>query len=360
MNTLSNSYDIVVDIMWQARDRYLINWRESDLIIDFVRKANVAIQESAPNLISWREEVLVGGAWQWKQKTAKFGRFLTATVTPKLGIEFNDSQVEKIVNLYKAQFNVNDLRIEMVTGEEIRHYYHVDNYSDEDRTGDLHNSCMRHEETQEYLDIYCENERNVALLVALDEMDRTVARSIIWTDDHGDKFQDRIYGTQVTQEVMRRWASDNGIESVGSVRLALTLEYANFGYYPYADSMYYLNPNTCQIANYKIRGAGHMQSLYGELEGLSYCSGCSEQVDEDDLRCVGWNYLCSDCIADKYTECEGCEELVSNDNINYIEGSDVSVCDHCHTYKVFHCDGCETDYFNESCEDCENREEDVA
>lgn len=357
MNTFAHSFRIFNDVFSTARERYIVDWTVAYKAMDFISLNRVKIQSSAPYLVTWTESKLTPNGWQDKVKTAKFGRWMTAQLAPNTSIELTDHQIEQIVNLYKAQFEVDDLRIELVTGEEIRHYYHEENYANRDRTGDLANSCMRYSECQGYLDIYVENPDNVALLVALDEEDRTVARSIIWTDNHGIQYQDRIYGTQVAQEIMRSWAEERGIGNAADGNTSITLKRADFYQYPYADTFNYLNVNKRIIANYGISGAGTLTSTGGDLEGMASCDACGESLDEESAYSNDWHTYCHDCYYERYACCDHCEEDTDRDDITYVENGDVSLCSYCYSHNVNHCDGCDGAFYRDYCEDCVEEEE---
>jgi hypothetical protein len=62
------------------------------------------------------------------------------------------AEVEKFANLFKAISNRPNFRFELVSGDKIKEYYHVDSYASEER-GSLGASCMKHDSCQDNFDI---------------------------------------------------------------------------------------------------------------------------------------------------------------------------------------------------------------
>lgn len=178
----------------------------------------------------------------------------------------NDSQIEEFVNLFKSYFD-NDLsKFKIVSGKEIKKWYHVDNYFEPNgcRRGTLWNSCMRYPEKNSYMNIYAENPDVIKMLVNIDENGTVKSRALLWEsaqDENGNtyKVMDRIYSVydhEVTS--FKKWAVDNGYiykyeQSAKSERLFVTpggvkeillkvkLDNWKLRKYPYIDTFKFLN-----------------------------------------------------------------------------------------------------------------------
>ena len=178
----------------------------------------------------------------------------------------NDSQIEEFVNLFKSYFDNDITKYQVVSGRDIKKWYHVDNYFAPNgcRAGTLWNSCMRYPEKNSYMNIYAENSDVVKMLVNIDENGSVKSRALLWEsakDELGNtyKVMDRIYSVydhEVT--TFKKWATDNGYiykyeQSAKSERLFVTpdgvkelflkikLDNWKLRKYPYIDTFKYLN-----------------------------------------------------------------------------------------------------------------------
>jgi hypothetical protein len=105
-------------------------------------------------------------------QTISGSKFWTSGRTPEYGIgrwarrvykdvldePVKDSEIEAFVNYYKSTYDgvyKGAEAFELVKGEDIRKWYLVDRYEEEN--GQLGNSCMRYKRCQPYLDIYVQN-----------------------------------------------------------------------------------------------------------------------------------------------------------------------------------------------------------
>jgi hypothetical protein len=183
------------------------------------------------------------------------GRFVGKIFREVIKVPLSDSTIEKFVNEFKSMFDFEKdgtNRLEIVSGEDIRKWYLYKNYSEV--RGQLGNSCMRYDNCQEYLDIYVENPEVCKLLVMWADPSKTTicGRSLVWTLTDGKMVMDRIYTVvDYQQELFSKYAKDNGIESVNSLRYGqeIQLKKWKFTYYPYMDNFLCLNINTGILVN---------------------------------------------------------------------------------------------------------------
>ena len=88
-------------------------------------------------------------------------------------------------------------------------------------------------------------------------------------------------------------------------------------------------------------GAVLTEQTEGVIDGEIYCPDCLERLTTTCdccgrriLRCDaesdGCIMLCRHCYEYSYTRCEGCGCIISNDEVNYVDGDDYPYCDECY------------------------------
>jgi hypothetical protein len=164
-------------------------------------------------------------------------------------LNITDSQLEKFVNAYKSSFDLKSnapKRIELVSGELIRKWYHENNYAES--KGQLGSSCMRYQKCQEYLDIYVQNTKvcNLLILYSDNTKNKISARALVWHLTDGGIVVDRIYSNYDSDiTLFEEYASKKGWQIVRNLRddKEIQLEYWNHSRYPYMDNFMCLNIN---------------------------------------------------------------------------------------------------------------------
>lgn len=186
-----------------------------------------------------------------------------------------ETDFEKFGNKVRAYLGIvgdedgegRNINLEVIQGDAITHAYNWRNTSDALGTGtNLHGSCMRSGDAQNYFDIYTENVDKVQMLVAKDAEGKILGRALLWNFDDGDKGMDTIYGPDVIMQVFKDWAIDNGywyksnqschhhdynvfntetfdrsrLSSMDKLIRRVTISNHDFDNYPYVDSLYYL------------------------------------------------------------------------------------------------------------------------
>ena len=71
------------------------------------------------------------------------------------------------------------------------------------------------------------------------------------------------------------------------------------------------------------------------------CADCGELIDEDDVRWIGNEPYCSDCV--RY--CENCNEYYRGEG-HYVDSSGEWVCDDCYDNEYSECDCCGKRFLN--------------
>lgn len=59
------------------------------------------------------------------------------------------------------------------------------------------------------------------------------------------------------------------------------------------------------------------------------CSWCGETYWQEDITAVDNDYLCRDCLENRYAVCDGCGEFVRNDKVHHDEENDKTYCETC-------------------------------
>ena len=133
--------------------------------------------------------------------------------------KYTPGQIEDFTNKYKSLQKGDIYKIEVVEGDEIAKWYHVDNYFE--REGQLGSSCMRNK-LSSYFEIYTKNPEvcKMVCLLQEDEMGemKLRGRALLWKVDiiypnslDFEWFMDRqytIFDSEV--ETLRKWADEKG------------------------------------------------------------------------------------------------------------------------------------------------------
>ena len=217
---------------------------------------------------------------------------MSGEIKVDVDVNFSDSDIEQFVNEFVAarkmyDFDKSGLEFKLVKGEDIRKYYLYTNYFGYDKDnktpfikGTLWNSCMRHTQCQDYLDIYCKNSA-VSLLILVTPEDKIVGRALIWKlNEKNDNniYMDReytIYDADVklfnNYAIKEGWIYEdydgymlNGTEYPKD--LYVSLEKMYFDEYPYMDTLKYLGNKTLTSSSHS-RHEFELNDTEGHWEG---------------------------------------------------------------------------------------------
>jgi hypothetical protein len=241
----------------QALDSYtLIDITDKNDTISFVQVSRIKRKYPEDSIerqsyVFSKDSTNPGGEfWREGRSEMKVGRwskrFLEATK-----VSVTDKQIEDFVNSYKAAYDGrNNPKFEILTGEDIRNAYLVDNY--ETKKGQLGASCMRYQSCQEYLDIYVKNPDVCKLLVLRGtDPSKIIGRSLIWKfkdviggPDTSKYYMDRIYTScDSDKKLFEEWALINTLEKnmshYGEIGISvISVQLGDYLYekYPYMDT----------------------------------------------------------------------------------------------------------------------------
>jgi hypothetical protein len=236
-------------------------------------------------------------------------------------------EVEIFSTLFRNIQSKIDFSFKVVTGSNIRKYYHYQSYYSE--SGSLGNSCMKYDSCQDYLELYTENKDVCSLLIAVDGRNRLIGRALLW-DFSDQKIMDRIYtiNDEDFQFHFKKWADDNGyiykreqkwnntlyFESKGKTifkEISFQIDSTNLEHYPYMDTFKFLDFDNNTLYNYIPNGV--------DIKTLSSAEG---------------NYQSGDI----YGFCEKTKTLHSKDNLNFVPSTNMTVCSDITVYSsIFDC-----------------------
>lgn len=216
--------------------------------------------------------------WSTSRNNIKIGRLVRAILTASK-ISFTDSEIEKFTNQYKATYDfAKDAlkQFDIVKGDKIAYWYDEENYVS--GGGSLNNSCMA-SVGSDCFDIYTQNPQ-VSLVILYGEGgsiesekytdSKIKGRAILWDaklDGQPVKFMDRIYTSQDADvELFKQFAEKNGWwfkkrqsmepgddftdgSSSKKGKIKVNLDDTDFEYYPYCDTVCYIDTNTGIASN---------------------------------------------------------------------------------------------------------------
>lgn len=216
--------------------------------------------------------------WTTSRNNIKIGRFVRALLN-SAKIPFTDPELEQFINVYKATYDVAAdalKQFDVVKGDKIAYWYNEDNYVN--GGGSLNNSCMADVDS-DFFDIYTQNPQ-VSLVILYGDNGSIIdgkytdtkikGRAILWEckiDDMPAKFMDRIYTTlESDTELFKQFAEKNGwwykkrqsmepgeeiTNGSGSRKatIEVKLDDASWDYYPYCDTICYINSDTGTACN---------------------------------------------------------------------------------------------------------------
>lgn len=286
---------------------YLITHSDKRLFCNYVTMRG-AMTSYLPN--GREHKVNDEGRWardgRQEMKPAKLAR----KILPE-SLKLVESDFEHYNNLVKSYIGLNgdedgdgrNISVKVVSGEDIRRYYYEGNYSEHaDHGSNLWGSCMRYASCEDYFDLFVDND-NIKMLVALDSDSKVVGRALLWECTNGRKAMDTIYAPDSIRPIFISWAVDNDYyyksdqschhrffnmyrgSMVADWYGTVKINHAYYDYYPYMDTMMYLDTKCKTLTN--DDNDGHDKTLRctdgsHEGNGTVYDDYSNCDIDEDD------------------------------------------------------------------------------
>lgn len=310
---------------------------------------DVSNSEDSISFVSDRNASRLDNPFEGKGRNeVKVGRF-TRSILSDLGENFSDKEIEIFVNLYKSSKVDNSKKFELVSGPDIKKYYHYKNYAI--NSGQLGGSCMRGEDCQSYFKIYTRNTESCQLLVYLNEDNKVLGRALVWKihkselydktqklfDTKPVYFMDRVYTANdsdslkfLTYAKNNNWLVKNQMNNNGNAsllfnyggiplygRIDVELKRVIFREYPYMDTLKFCNGDDI-ISNVGFikddsddsDDPFHMEDTDGSSEECSNCNGTgydNNNSDECNLCSGDGEVSCGICNGSGNEICPPCD-----------------------------------------------------
>lgn len=262
------------------------------------------------------------GRWSREgRQDMKIGKLARKLLKQSYIDSLNDTDFEKFSNCVKSYISLvgdddgegKKLKLRIIKGDDILKAYHVENYSDIlGKDSNLWGSCMRSESSQEWLTIYAENSHVIDLLIAEDVEGKVLGRALVWQLMDGRIAMDTIYAPDSIQQTFLDYAINRDwyykrsqschhhdfdgfggsyFSGYSKLECKVKLTKFNFEYYPYMDSLYYLN-------DYGILSNGEPNNDYKTLRntdgsyeesGMIICEVSGDRINEDDSTYISYS-----------------------------------------------------------------------
>jgi hypothetical protein len=311
------------------------------------------------------------------------------TILRQSGGEFSNQEVEQFVNKYKSEFDrFNDAfrNFELVSGDEINHWYQFVNYLHGHNKGQLSNSCMSRAPSY-WLEIYTQNPDVCQLLILKDddEQDKIKGRALVWklSQPSGVTYVDRIYThddsdlelykqyiTQQGWHLKKRYTSSTSettmIAPDGSeVRpriLEVIVKPKNYNGYPYLDTLKFYTPSSGSLntdsGDYTLEDTGggysNDECEYCGASGYNECGECYGRGNISCSECNRGRIDCPDCEGNGTIDCQTCDGSggdAASDPCPDCNGESTQTCPDCQGDGDRECPDCDGNGRVE-CEDC--------
>lgn len=258
---------------------------KEDLVDDPINY--IAIAKDDPTKISYAyseklDKIEPEEYWSFKGRVAA----KPAAAIKKFLKDVTEKDLDIFTNLYKAALAPKNFSFSIVSGSDIKKYYNGNSYA-YNCNGTLYASCMKHDNCNEFFDMYVDNPEVCQMLIMLDRDNMLLGRALLW--DAVDiekqievKVMDRVYATNDHENLhhFRDWADDNGyifrdkqnwfdclrFQSFGVSKLyKLSLKINNKVYsrYPYVDTFKFWDEKNCTLSNFLPKDNGYIRTLIG-------------------------------------------------------------------------------------------------
>lgn len=206
-----------------------------------------------------------------REVTQRISRYARRFIHPKLQEFITDRDVELFYVDMRAKSHVPTYTYETVRGEDIRFWYHQQNYGNGD-IGTLRHSCMQYAECQPYMNIYTENPDQCQMIIVRDEeTNKIYGRTIVWLATDGVWYMERAYGSELVCRLIYSFGEEQGFQRLTNNVAGLRVQLSNwlFRQYPHVDTMSYLNARTGQIMySYRNADIDNNESYIIQMHGV--------------------------------------------------------------------------------------------
>lgn len=199
--------------------------------------------------------------------------------------DLTERDIENFGLAWVAAFALND-DILFLEGEDLRWAYAYKNHSK--REGGGAGSCMSDDHKQSQLDFYALNPSRIKLAAIKDGLGLIMARCLIWIDDEGQQWYDRIYGSERRQRYMINWFAENNILSMQNdkrsyaARITLDNPWIE-NTPPYFDTVRYINCDGTLRREQDTEKTFIPIATSAIRRGWPVCPGCKQKATANDV-----------------------------------------------------------------------------
>lgn len=321
--------------------------------------------------------------YQVRQRSqARIGRLAKSILSLGM-LNSTDKEIEEFVDLFKSTKIVKGEQFKIVKGDDIKYWYHRDNYLS--TNGTLGRSCMC-EANSDYFDIYSYSQNcNMLILTDYDEdegREKLIGRALIWniSDDsiNSHTFMDRVYTARSSDvNKFKEYANNNNwfykkfnnhdkytnmyfILKDSKFKKKLEVEVdGNCDYYPYLDTLKFLNREKTKLSNIGYPNGHILEDTEGGTFTCETCDGTGHHCDVCNGRLTLRCNTCRGSGEINCGECKGVGYLTSNRAEFEGDPETVDICTKCHSGKLdcINCNGkgnieCSCVATPKLCQDC--------
>jgi hypothetical protein len=197
-----------------------------------------------------------------------------------------------------------DPDVTIVRGKEIVRRYNERTHCRCARLGDLSSSCMRYDGYEDRLEIYADVAQMAVIVCPVCQGTR--ARALLWTNNEGRQYIDRVYGSPASQEFLYEWAKRGKITRIypntnhRRKPVQVYVSRTDYRAAPYLDSLMFWC-RTCKVlSNYECAESMHDKVLLRSTQAQGHtgwwgrCDECHHPFHDRNRVCPN-RHACGGC-----------------------------------------------------------------
>lgn len=263
--------------------------------------------------------------------TSKRFRSKPGAFVSKILKDIDQMEIEKFSTLYKTFTSDIDFNFKIVKGNDVRKFYSYQTHLRQE--GTLGQSCMKHDQCQDFFNLYIDNSDVISMLTMTSFDDKLIGRALLWECD-GIKIMDRVYTINDERYVNHffKWAKDNGYlykvyqnwknsmqftdgSEFFEKEISINIPNYNHKRYPYLDTFKWLDMTNGSLSNFKPK---HFSKHNSDHRVLAVACGGYENASIFELDHVSRMYCHSGDMAyltymGVWTSTENCHYSETNE-----------------------------------------------
>lgn len=313
----------------------LLNLNKTEHGVGYTRNITISKSTQEMTFTPANKETVMTENYRWEKKgrqSGKYGKVLRKVLSEQLPeFKFTDQDLETLVNHLKACADNGEFSI--VSGDDIMYWYNGQRYANDDDTGTLGCSCMRH--CPDYVELYAKNP-DVCKMIILVKDGKLYGRALLWLD----KYVDRIYGSDSTIVAFKEFAKGKGYHTKAYQNSDCVSEWVkpngdhyneyitidvdiDCEYFPYADTFLFIDLDGGQIGNDESCGRGaQLRSTDGDIydDERVYDEHDDCYISSDDAVYLDYISIYTHCDNTRY--CEISQEYYLEEDVIRLDSGD--------------------------------------